>query len=147
MQYSQGTLGRVFTLRLEDGDTVPDAIETFAREHGIASGLCMMIGGVGRGNIVVGPRDGDAPVIDPMLHAIAAPHEVAAVGTLFPGEDGKPMLHMHAALGREGATATGCIRPGLDIWLVGEVVIIEISGTDMIRRKDPKSGLALLGRK
>ncbi|MFH1914954.1 MAG: PPC domain-containing DNA-binding protein [Pseudomonadota bacterium] len=147
MQYSQGSLGRVFTLRLKDGERVPDIIESFAREHGVKSGLCLMIGGVGRGNIVVGPREADAPVIDPMLHAIAAPHEVAAVGTLFPGEDGAPVLHMHAALGREGHTATGCIRPGLDVWLVGEVVIIEIIGTDMLRRKDPRSGLALLARR
>jgi predicted DNA-binding protein with PD1-like motif len=147
MQYSQGALGRVFTLRLEDGERIPDAIETFAREQAIAGGLCFMIGGAGNGNLVVGPRDGDSPVIDPILHAVGAPHEVAAVGTLFPGEDGAPVLHMHAALGREGRTATGCIRPGLDVWLVGEVVIIEISGTDMIRRRESKSGLALLCKK
>ncbi|ADU62869.1 MAG: DNA-binding protein [Pseudodesulfovibrio sp.] len=147
MQYSQGTLGRVFTLRLEDGERIPDTIETFAREQAIACGLCLMIGGADNGNLVVGPRNGDSPVIDPILHAIGAPHEVAAVGTLFPGEDGAPTLHMHAALGREGRTATGCIRPGLDVWLVGEVVIIEISGTDMIRRREPKSGLALLCKK
>jgi predicted DNA-binding protein with PD1-like motif len=144
MQYSQGTIGRVFTLRLENGERVPDSIESFAEEHGIGCGLCVMIGGVDRGNIVVGPRDGESPVIDPILHAIGAAHEVAAVGTLFPGEDGTPSLHMHAALGREGRTSTGCIRPGLDVWLVGEVIIIEISGTDMVRRKEPKSGLALL---
>lgn len=144
MQYSQGTLGRVFTLRLEDGERIPDAIETFARGQAIACGLCFMLGGADNGHLVVGPRDGESPVIDPILHAIGAPHEVAAVGTLFPGEDGAPSLHMHAALGREGRTATGCIRPGLDVWLVGEVVIIEIAGTDMIRRREPKSGLALL---
>lgn len=31
---SEGRLGRVFVLRLEDGDRVPDCIEAFAAERG-----------------------------------------------------------------------------------------------------------------
>lgn len=144
MQYSEGSIGRIFTLRLEDDERVPDCIEQFAKEHDIKTALCTMIGGIDEGNIVVGPVDGAAPVIDPMLHAISGAHEVVGLGTLFPGEDGTPILHMHAALGRDGKTRTGCIRPGLDVWLVGEVIIMEILNTDMLRKKEAKSGLALL---
>ena len=144
MQYSEGTIGRVFTLRLEDDERIPDCIEKFAKEKDINAAFCAMIGGVDKGNIVVGPVDGDAPTIDPMLFPISAAHEVAALGTLFRNEAGDPMLHMHAALGRDGKTSTGCIRPGLDVWLVGEVVILEILGTDMLRKVEAKSGLALL---
>lgn len=146
MQYSEGTIGRVFTLRLENGEQVPDCIEQFAIEHNIKAAHCTMIGGVNKGNIVVGPKDGNAPVIDPMLHAINDAHEVAAIGTIFTNEEGTPVLHMHAALGRDGRTRTGCIRPGLDVWLIGEVIIIEILGTDMLRKKEIKSGLALLSK-
>lgn len=144
MQYSEGSIGRVFTLRLEDGERVPDCIEQFAAEHDITTGLCTLLGGIDSGNIVVGPKDGDAPIIDPILHGISGAHEVLGMGTLFPDEAGKPVLHMHAALGRDGKTRTGCIRPGLDVWLVGEVVIMEILNTDMLRKKEAKSGLALL---
>lgn len=144
MQYSQGSIGRVFTLRLEDGERVPDVIEQFAKEHDIKTAMCTLLGGIDKGNIVVGPKDGKAPVIDPILHPINGAHEVLGMGTLFPNEDGEPVLHMHAALGREGRTHTGCIRPGLDVWLVGEVIIMEIQGTDMLRKKEAKSGLALL---
>ncbi|WP_316900970.1 DNA-binding protein [Pseudodesulfovibrio indicus] len=144
MQYSQGSFGRVFTLRLEDDERIPDCIEQFAAEHDIKSALCTMIGGVDRGNVVAGPRDGESPVIDPILCPVEDPHEVVALGTLFPDESGAPTLHMHAALGRDGRTRTGCIRPGLDVWLVGEVIIAEITGTDMLRKKEAKSGLALL---
>jgi len=143
MQYSEGSIGRIFTLRLEDDERVPDCIEQFAKDHDIKAALCTMIGGVDKGNIVVGPRDGEAPVIDPILHAVSAAHEVAAIGTIFPDESGTPTLHMHAALGREGKTSTGCIRPGLDVWLVGEVIIMEILNTGMLRKKDT-SGFALL---
>ncbi|WP_319543018.1 PPC domain-containing DNA-binding protein [uncultured Pseudodesulfovibrio sp.] len=147
MQYSEGTIGRVFTLRLEEGERVPDCIEHFAKEHDIKTAMCTMIGGIDNGNIVVGPKDGKEPIIDPILYPINGAHEVAALGTLFPNEEGKPILHMHAALGRDGKTRTGCIRPGLDVWLVGEVIIMEILNTDMLRKKEPKSGLALLSKK
>ena len=144
MQYSQGSIGRVFTLRLENGERVPDCIEQFAREHDIKSAMCTMIGGVDKGNIVAGPKDGESPVIDPILCPVNGAHEVVALGTLFPDEAREPVLHMHAALGRDGLTRTGCIRPGLDVWLVGEVIIMEILGTDMLRKVESKSGLALL---
>jgi len=146
MQYSEGTIGRVFTLRLDDNERVPDCIEQFAQDHGIKSAYCAMLGGIDGGNIVVGPEDGEAPVINPMLHAITGAHEVAAVGTIFSDEDGTPILHMHAALGRDGKTHTGCIRPGLDVWLVGEVIIMEILGTDMLRKTDKRSGFKLLSK-
>ncbi len=144
MQYSEGSIGRVFTLRLEDDDRVPDCIEQFARDHDIKTALCTLIGGIDAGSIVVGPEDGDAPTIDPILYQIKEAHEVLGTGTIFPDEAGEPILHMHAALGREGKTHTGCIRPGLDVCLVGEVVIMEILNTDMLRKKEAKSGLALL---
>ncbi|HBE95147.1 MAG TPA: DUF296 domain-containing protein, partial [Desulfovibrio sp.] len=50
------------------------------------------------------------------------------------------------ALGREGATRTGCVRPGVDIWLVGELVILELLDLPMSRKKDPQSGLELLAK-
>ncbi|MDD3312957.1 PPC domain-containing DNA-binding protein [Pseudodesulfovibrio sp.] len=146
MQYSEGSIGRVFTLRLETGERVPDAIEEFARQKGIKSAFCALLGGIGGGDIVVGPRDDGSPVIDPILLPITGAHEAAAVGTIFSDESGAPVLHMHAALGREGRTHAGCIRPGLDVWLVGEVVILEILDSGMLRRTDPASGLALLAK-
>jgi predicted DNA-binding protein with PD1-like motif len=71
-------------------------------------------------------------------------HEVLGLGTLYPDEDGVPVLHMHAALGRDGETLTGCIRPGLDVWLVGEVIIMEIEGSELLRKQDAQYGLCLL---
>jgi predicted DNA-binding protein with PD1-like motif len=146
MQYSQGNVGRVFTLRLEDGERLPDCVEQFAAEHGIRSALCTLIGGTQNGNVVAGPKDGDARVIDPFVCPVRGAHEVLGMGTLFPDESGAPVLHMHASLGRGDETLTGCIRPGLDVWLVGEVVIMEIEGADLLRKKDTERGVSLLTR-
>jgi predicted DNA-binding protein with PD1-like motif len=66
------------------------------------------------------------------------------VGVLAPGEDGKPVLHIHGALGRSGQTMCGCLRPGVTTWLVGEVILYEILGAKAARVTDKESGFALL---
>ncbi|WFS64044.1 DNA-binding protein [Pseudodesulfovibrio thermohalotolerans] len=146
MQYSQGNVGRVFTLRLENGERLPGCLEEFAREHDIKAALCTLIGGADKGNVVSGPKDGKALVIDPILCPVQGAREVIGLGTLFPDESGEPVLHMHAALGRDGETLTGCIRPGLDVWLVGEVVVMEIVGTDLLRKQNTRRGVSLLSK-
>jgi len=69
---------------------------------------------------------------------------LVGVGVLAPGQDGKPVLHIHAALGRSGQTMTGCLRPGVTTWLVGEVILYEIVDAKATRVKDKVSGFALL---
>jgi predicted DNA-binding protein with PD1-like motif len=79
-----------------------------------------------------------------MLLPVDGAHEVAGVGVLAPDESGKPVLHIHAALGRSGSTMTGCLRPGVTAWLVAEVILYEIVGADVTRVKDETSGFLLL---
>lgn len=144
MQAAEGRLGRVFVLRLEDGDRVPDVIEQFAAQQGVTRALCAMLGGVGGGTLVVGPEDGAAAAIVPMLKAIAGVHEVAALGTLFPDATGAPRLHMHLAGGRGDDTVVGCCRRGVDIWKLAEVVLLELLDVPMTRRVDPTFGFEVL---
>lgn len=144
MKSAEGSVGRVFVLRLEDGDVIPQCIEEFAARHRIMGGFCALLGGIGRGSLVVGPEDGEASPIVPLVARLAGIHEAAAFGTIFPSEAGTPRLHMHAALGREGSTRTGCVRLGIDVWKTCEVVILEILGTDMKRKFDETSGFEVL---
>lgn len=144
MQAAQGELGRVFVLRLEDGDRIPDCIEAFALSQGVQGGVCYLVGGIGGGKLVVGPEDGKAATIKPMLAPILDAYEVAAVGTLFPDSTGAPKLHMHAALGRGDSPLVGCVRPGVDVWKLGEAVLIEIKDTGLTRKLDPSLGVQVL---
>jgi predicted DNA-binding protein with PD1-like motif len=146
MKICQGRIGRVFIMRLEDGEVVPACIEQFAKQNGISSGYVLLIGGIGGGNIVVGPRRSDEMPPDPMLLPVDGVHEVLGVGILAPDKGGKCTLHIHAALGRAGRTMTGCLRPGVNTWLVGEAILYEILGADMVRVKDKKSGFMLLDK-
>ncbi|OGP72114.1 MAG: DNA-binding protein [Deltaproteobacteria bacterium RBG_13_58_19] len=145
MQYGVGTLGRIFVLRLEEGERLPDVIEAFAREQGLREALVFYLGGAQDGSrLVVGPEENRGDAIVPMVHILKGIQEVVGVGTLFPNDAGAPILHLHAATGREGNATVGCTRAGVEVWLVGEVVILEILGSEGCRRKDPKSGLQLL---
>ncbi len=144
MKASEGRIGRVFVIRLEDGDVVPHCIERFAEQHGVSVGHVILVGGIGSGDVVVGPRCSEEMPPEPMLLPIDGVHEVVGVGVLAPGEDGKPILHIHAALGRAGQTMSGCLRQGVTTWLVGEVILYEILGVDVARVKDEQSGFVLL---
>ncbi len=145
MQYSEASLGRVFVLRLEDGDRLPDTIEQFARDRQLRQGLVFYLGGAGDGSrLVVGPEEGRGDQIIPMVHTLAGAQEVLAVGTIFSNEADQPVMHLHAAVGREGNATVGCTRAGVDVWLVGEVVILEIIGAKAQRRRNQENGFELL---
>ncbi len=146
MKSSQASLGRVFILRLEDGDIVHECIERFAAEHGIAHAALTLHGGADRGSVLVtGPReDRGPPPIAPQTTELAHVHEVVGSGTLFPDEKGAPVLHVHLACGRGAETVTGCIRTGVKTWHVIEVVLVELLGSTARRLRDSSTGFELL---
>ena len=144
MKASEGKLGRAFVIRLEDGDAIPACVESFAEEKKISVGQVILIGGIGDGQVVVGPRHSNEMPPEPMLVPVDGAHEVVGTGIIAPDRKGKPTLHIHAALGRSGKTTTGCLRPGVTIWMVGEAIIIEILGTDAVRIPDEETGFELL---
>jgi len=142
MKTCERRLGRVFVIRLEDGDLIPESIERFAEDNRVSVGYVILVGGIGGGEVVVGPRHSEERPPEPMLLPIDGAHEVAGVGILAPGEEERPVLHIHAALGRAGKTTTGCLRPGVQTWLVGEAVLFEILGTKAVRVRDTETGFA-----
>jgi uncharacterized protein len=144
LKYTEGKIGRVFILRLEHNDKIPKCIEKFADKHKISVGHVILIGGIGSGEVVSGPKDSDKSPPEPIVLPVDGAHEVIGAGILALNEKGKAELHLHAALGRAGATLTGCLRQGVSTWLVGEVIIYEILGAKAERIMDTRSGFRLL---
>ena len=141
MQYSQARIDRIFVLRLEDGEIVHEVIEGFAREKAIESATLIIVGGADKGSkLVVGPEQTSDYPVTPMEALLDDVHEVTGTGTLFPDKDGNPVLHMHMACGRHETTTTGCIRQGVRVWHIMEVVIIELTGSNGKRLLDAKTG-------
>ncbi len=145
MNYTEANLKRIFILRLHNDEILHEVIEKFAAEKQIKSALCFFLGGAqDKSKVVVGPKDGKAMPPEPMITLLKGVHEGLGVGTIFTDEEGKPKLHMHASFGRNDNTITGCIRLGVEVWQVGEVVILELAGGTAKREKNKETGFEFL---
>ncbi|MGM0454174.1 MAG: PPC domain-containing DNA-binding protein, partial [Thermodesulfobacteriota bacterium] len=137
MKYSEARPGRIFVIRLEDGDVVHEAIEAFAASHDIRAGALVVVGGADHGSrLVVGPQEGRSAPVTPMQAVLENVHEVAGTGTIFPDAEGTPRLHMHMACGRNENTVTGCVRAGVCVWHVMEAVLFELTQSRAVRQWD-----------
>ena len=145
MKFGSANPGRIFILRLEDGEILHETVEAFAREQGIRSAALIVLGGADEGSrLVVGPQAARSSPVVPMEHVLDGTCESTGVGTIFPNADGKPILHMHIACGRKEKTVTGCVRRGVKVWQVMELILWELTGTDAKRVLDPATGFELL---
>ena len=145
MKYSQAKQGRIYIIRLEDGDIIHEEIKKFANEKSIKAAALIILGGADKGSkLVVGPEHGRTESIVPMEHILDNVHETVGTGTIFPNEKGEPILHMHIACGRQASAVTGCIREGVKTWHILEVILFELTDTTAVRAFDPVTGFDLL---
>ena len=89
MKYSEAKQGRVFVIRLEDGEIVHEKIEQFVKDHAIERATLFAVGGADRGSlIVVGPGESRSNPVNPMTFELDDAHEITGSGTLFPDDKG-----------------------------------------------------------
>ncbi len=141
MQYTEGRLGRVFQVRVDHGEDLLESLASFVREKGIRCGFAQFIGAVKGGRVVTGPREPVLPP-DPSFESYEHGWEVFGFASITPGEDG-PHLHYHASLGKHREALTGCLRERATVYIIVEVLIIEVTGSTVARKRDPATGLEL----
>jgi hypothetical protein len=136
MQYTEGQLGRVFVVRIDDGEDMLVSLRQFILDKGIQAGSVLFLGALMNGRMVTGPEE---PVIPPVPHFVMfeGGWEVFGVGTIYPGEGG-PHIHYHASVGRSGHSLTGCLREKAMTYLIIEAVILEFTGLSARREFDKK---------
>jgi len=137
MQYTEGQIGRIFVVRIDDGEDMLVSLRQFVLDKGIQSGSITFLGALMNGRMVTGPEE---PVIPPVPHFVMfdGGWEVFGVGTIYPGEGG-PHIHYHASVGRSGHALTGCLREKATTYLIIEVVIMEFTGLKARREFDQKT--------
>lgn len=134
MRSAELAQGRVFVLRLEDGEVVHEAVESFCRDNGVLRASVALTGAVDRGSVMVsGPSVPIGEKVVPLTITLEEPCELTGAGTVFPDKDGAPKAHLHGSVGRKGFSATGDLRPRMVVWLVMEVVITELVGEGPVR--------------
>ena len=147
MQYTEGQLGRVFVVRIDDGEDMLLSLRQFIIDKNIQAGSIHFLGALMSGRMVTGPEE---PVIPPVPHFVMfeGGWEIFGVGTIYPGEGG-PHIHYHASVGRSGHALTGCLREKAITYLIIEAVIMEFTGLSARKEFDEKMQLHLpvLGQK
>jgi predicted DNA-binding protein with PD1-like motif len=145
MRFSEAKQGRVFVIRLDDGEILHECVERFAREQGVEAATVILLGGADAGSrLIVGPEADRSHPIVPVDITLDRMHEVTGTGTLFPNSKGELILHAHIACGRGDSAKTGCIRCGIRVWHVMEVVLTELVGSTARRLVDSATGLEML---
>lgn len=141
MQYSEGQIGRIFVVRIDNGEDLIATLLRFVTDKGIHAGSVVFLGALLDGKMATGPEE---PVFPPDPHFVyfEGGWEVFGVGTIFPGEEG-PRIHYHASVGRAGHALTGCLRESAITYLIVEAVIYEISGLSVKREFDEKTQIEL----
>ncbi|MGE5455343.1 MAG: PPC domain-containing DNA-binding protein [Methylocystaceae bacterium] len=142
MQYRTGGFGRVIVAKAEHGDDLLQEIREILSQEKIQSAWLMIIGALQEASLVVGPETCSIPP-QPVWRRFDDGREIIGMGTAF-GEMGEPLVHLHASLGRGDEVLTGCIRQGTRVYLVVEIIIMEILGVDAVRAFDNDTMLHLL---
>ena len=141
MQYTEGQIGRVFVVRIDDGEDMLLSLRQFILDKNIQAGSIHFLGALMNGRMVTGPEE---PVIPPVPHFVMfeGGWEVFGIGTIYPGEGG-PHIHYHGSVGRSGHALTGCLREKAITYLIVEAVIMEFTGLTARREFDEKMQLHL----
>ena len=141
MQYSEGQIGRVFSVRIDDGEDFIREIERFVAAMNIQSGMVHFLGAVRNASLVTGPKDAVIPP-SPRGEEIFGGWELLGFATIYPGEE-EPSIHLHTAAGKGIRSLTGCLREKAEVYLVIEAIVTEFVGISAKRILDPKTGVNL----
>ena len=131
MDYRKGTIGRVFTVRFDEGDLFLEGLLKIIAEEKISCGWFHVLGGLREADVVTGPKEPVMPP-EPVWSEVRGARETMGTGSIF-WDDNEPKIHLHAAMGHHGETLTVCVRKGTKVYLVLEVVIFEIEGINASR--------------
>jgi predicted DNA-binding protein with PD1-like motif len=142
MHFQEAQIGRVFLLKFSHGDDLLQEISRFAANYNIRAAWLQFLGALKQGKLVSGPEKAELPPV-PVWQEFSQAWEVIGVGNLF-WEGDSPKLHVHATLGKGGATLMGCLRQETEIYLVAEALLLEITGLEACRRLDPSLGVSML---
>jgi len=138
MEYRKGTIGRVFSVRFDEGDLFLEELVKLVKSENIRTGWFHVLGGLREADVVTGPREPTMPP-EPVWREVRGAREVMGAGSIF-WDGAEPKIHLHAAMGHHGDTLTACVRKGTKVYLVLEVIIIELNGINATRPWYEKGG-------
>jgi len=141
MKYSEGSIRRVFAVTFEHGDLLIESLKEIIVKHGIRNGYIFMLGALGGGRLVMGPKTLELPT-EPMWGEFGDGREIIGIGSIA-WDENTPHIHLHVAAGRAGDMLLGCLREGGRVHIVVEAVLFEMTFEFLGRSFDSKTGAYL----
>ncbi|MFH1691991.1 MAG: DUF296 domain-containing protein [Candidatus Omnitrophota bacterium] len=142
MEYTKGSIGRIFLLKFTNGDDIHCELRKLARKEKVCCAVLFFIGALNRGHLVTGPKKPEVPP-EPNWASFKDGWETLGLGTIFRG--GKdPKIHIHVSMGKKDKMLTGCLRKESEVFLVMEAVLFELKGVRAAKDIDLATGLELL---
>ena len=140
MDYTKGNMGRVFVARLDHEEDLLSELNDLVRNEDIKSGFFFILGATGGALVVTGPKKKSVP---PEINRsrFDDAKELLGMGSIF-WESDAPKIHLHAAAGSNSGFVMGCFREYTEVFMVIEVVILEIEGITAERIPDKKMGFS-----
>ena len=132
MEYTQGTMGRIFVARIDHGEDVLKSLIELSKKEQISCAYFMMLGAVGSAKLVTGPKEKHIPP-DVEWAEFSDARELIGAGNIVWMDDA-PKIHLHAAIGGTAGVLMGCVRDNTEAFMVVEVIIFEIEGINIVRR-------------
>ena len=122
MKYTQGFLGKVFIAKLDDGESIEEAIENICIREGLRNAIVYLMGGLREEG-----REG----------------KLLGTGIVLP-KNKKPNFSFHASMGNKDGSFVGQSDPGIQADQIVEAIVIELGGVDAKRDFDEKLGTDVL---
>mgnify|MGYP001154405092 CR=1 FL=1 len=141
--FSTREIGRVFVLRLDQGDLVLDSIKELIAREGIKDAVVVSaIGTLDRCTLHMVMTTGYPPV-EHFEHWEDEPLELASIDGII--ADGEP--HLHAVVSDSEKAYSGHLEEGCRVLYLAEIVIVEINSLNLTRVRNERNILKLISRK
>lgn len=131
--------GRIHLLRLDTDSDLSDSITAYAEQHGITVGWVNFLGAVRHASLRYYDQEAkryEDFVVDEPLEVVAGVGNISLL-------DGRPFIHIHAALTDEAGHGRGGHVNGGTVVFAMEVIIQELDGVPPSRELDDCTGLTL----
>lgn len=130
---------RRYVVILDEGDEIVASLSRFAEEHAVKACSIMGLGGLQHATLAY--YDRARREYDPI--PIAEQVELLSLNGNITQFEGKPKVHVHAAIGKRDGTAHGGHVLDAHVWPTVEIVLEELPG-EIFRKMNEACGLPLI---
>jgi predicted DNA-binding protein with PD1-like motif len=137
MKVFTGTkIGRVFFIRIDEGDDVAECVDTFIRENKVVNAVVTSAIGTLSNAVIHYITTTDYPSSNNFTRLKDHPMELSSIDGLI--VDG--IAHLHTVISEGDRVMSGHLEPGCRSLYLFEMAVLEVEGLENLTRKPNRHG-------